>query len=343
MIDFELKKHEITSLEAFHKILKDKNVADRVKCVIALGKGYSFEQIEEILLINERTARRYFNLYKQKGEDGLILLEYRGRIPKLTKEQSEELREHISNNLYSKALDIVYYIKKKYYVDFTPEGLVITLHRLGFSYKKTKVKPAKADPKKQEDFVEEYKRLKENLKEDEKIMFVDAVHPTHNVMPAYAWILIGTEKEVKSNTGRERVNINGAYSPNDNEIIVRQDETINAQSTVELFKMIEKKNPDLKTIYVILDNAKYNRSKLVKEYLLTSRIKLMFLPSYSPNLNLIERLWKFFKKNVLYNKYYEKVEDFRRAITDFFEIEVKNKTSELKSLMTENFHIANSV
>lgn len=343
MIDFELKKHEIARLEALHKILQDKKAADRVKCVIALGKGYTFEQIAEILLINERTARRYFNTYKEKGEDGLILLEYRGRIPKLTKAQSEELKEHISNNLYSKAMDIVYYIKMKYGVDFTPEGLVITLHRLGFSYKKTKVRPAKADSKKQEDFVEEYKRLRENLRKDEKIMFVDAVHPTHNVMPAYAWILTGTEKEVKSNTGRERVNINGAYSPCDNEIIVREDETINAQSTIELFKMIEKKNIELKTIYIILDNAKYNRSKLVKEYLLNSRIKLIFLPSYSPNLNLIERLWKYFKKNVLYNKYYENVEDFRKAIIDFFEFEVKDKAYELKSLMTENFHIINSV
>lgn len=342
MVDFKLQKHEIASLEILHKILKDKTIADRVKCVVALGKGYTFEQIEEILLINERTARRYFNTYKQKGEDGLILLEYRGRIPKLTKTQSEELKEHISNNLYTKAVDIAHYIKEKYNIYFTPEGLVITLHRLGFSYKKTKVIPAKADSKKQEDFVKEYEKLRKNLKNDEKIMFVDAVHPTHNVMPAYAWILTGKEKEVKSNTGRQRVNINGAYSPCDNEIIVREDETINAQSTIELFKMIEEKNPDLKTIYIILDNARYNRSKLVKEYLLTSRIKLMFLPSYSPNLNLIERLWKYFKKNVLYNKYYEQVEDFRKAIFDFFEIETKNKTCELKSLMTENFHIFNS-
>ncbi|MBE7547044.1 MAG: transposase [Planctomycetia bacterium] len=59
------------------------------------------------------------------------------------------------------------------------------------------------------------------------------------------------------------------------------------------------------TIYIISDNAKYYRSKLVKEYLANSRIKIKFLPSYSPNLNLIERLWKFFRKKILYNKYYD--------------------------------------
>jgi transposase len=342
MIDFELEKQEIAVLEALHKTIRDKKIADRVKCVIALGKGHSFEEIEEFILINERTARRYFNTYKEKGEDGLILLKHRGRIPKLTQSQSEELKYHISENSYAKAIDIANYIKNKYGIDFTPEGLVITLHRLGFSYKKMKIIPAKADAKKQEAFVKNYKELRKNLKKDEKIMFVDAVHPTHNVMAAYSWILRGSAKCVKSNSGRERININGAYSPCDNEIIIREDKTINAQSTIELFKMIEEKNPDMKTIYIILDNAKYNRSKLVKEYLMTSRIKLIFLPSYSPNLNLIERLWKFFKKNVLYNKYYEKVYDFKKAIIDFFEIEIKNKTCELKSLMTENFHIINS-
>ena len=53
MIDFELEKHEIESLEALHKVIRDKRIADRVKCVIALGKGHSFEQVEEYILIND--------------------------------------------------------------------------------------------------------------------------------------------------------------------------------------------------------------------------------------------------------------------------------------------------
>jgi transposase len=59
---------------------------------------------------------------------------------------------------------------------------------------------------------------------------------------------------------------------------------------------LEEKNPDAETIYCILDNARYYRALIVKEYLKTSKIELVFLPSYSPNLNLIERLWKFYRK-----------------------------------------------
>ena len=75
--------------------------------------------------------------------------------------------------------------------------------------------------------------------------------------------------------------------------------------------------PAAKKITVILDNARYYRSKVVAEYLQNSRIELMFLPPYSPNLNLIERFWKFFKKQVLYNQYYGTFRQFKSAC-EFF-------------------------
>ena len=167
---------------------------------------------------------------------------------------------------------------------------------------------------------------------------MDAVHTQHNSVPAYAWIETGKEKEIKTNTGRERININGVYSPMDHEIIVKQFETINAQATIELFKMIEKKHPELYKIFIISDNAKYYKAKIVYDFLETSKIKIISLPPYSPNLNLIERLWKLMKKRVLYNKYYEKFNKFKQAIDSFFRKKVKLKI-ELESLMKENFHI----
>ena len=63
------------------------------------------------------------------------------------------------------------------------------------------------------------------------------------------------------------------------------------------------------------------------------------MPSYSPNLNLIERLWKLFKKKVLYNKYYERIDDFRNAVFNFFNNSINSMQEELKNLMVENFHI----
>ena len=168
---------------------------------------------------------------------------------------------------------------------------------------------------------------------------MDGVHPTHNVQPAYCWIRRGKEKEVKSNTGRERLNINGVYSPIDQEIIVREDERINSESTIALLKKIEARHPELTKIIIIRDNARYYCSRLVKEYVDKSKIEFLPLPSYSPNLNLIERLWKYFKKEVMANKYYETYAKFKDAAMKFFEIDIGKHAPALKSLLSENFHL----
>jgi len=93
---------------------------------------------------------------------------------------------------------------------------------------------------------------------------------------------------------------------------------------------------------VICDNARYYRSKAVQEYLETSRIKLVFLPPYAPNLNLIERFWEFLKKNVLYNRYYETFDEFREACETFFKNPHKYQR-ELRSLLTANFELIGCV
>ena len=106
-----------------------------------------------------------------------------------------------------------------------------------------------------------------------------------------------------------------------------------------MLKKIEKSCGYAIKIHVILDNARYHYSKEVREYLQTSKINLVFLPPYSPNLNLIERLWKLFKKKILYNIYYEKFKDFKTACIKFFE-DISEYNGEILSIMSEEFRIA---
>jgi len=79
----------------------------------------------------------------------------------------------------------------------------------------------------------------------------------------------------------------------------------------------------------------------VRKFLTTSKVKMLFLPPYSPNLTLIERLWRFLKKIVLYNQYYEKFADFKQAILNFFK-NIKQYKAELGSLTTLKFHTLGS-
>jgi len=343
MNELKLNNNQISELLAMHKSIKDKRIAYKINAIILLHKGLSYEEIEEVLLLDERTVRRYKDVYLSEGINGLTENKYKGGQPKLSAKEEKELIKHLEASIFSTATEVCEFVKKQFGVEYTSEGMVHTLHRLGFSYKKTKIVPSKADKEKQEEFVKTYKELKKNQKPTEKVYFMDGVHPTHNVMPAYAWIRKGKEKEVKSNSGRQRININGVYSPDDGEIIIREDERINSQSTIDLLKMIEDKHPELTKIYVIRDNARYYVSNLVKEYIEGSRIEFVPLPSYSPNLNLIERLWKFFKKKVMYNKYYESFDIFQQKVYDFFGDEIYLYRDELESLMTENFHIFDTV
>jgi transposase len=209
---------------------------------------------------------------------------------------------------------------------------------MGFSYKKPKHIPGKANQQAQEKFIEKYKSLKANKNAEDRIYFMDGVHLLHNSQPAYGWIKKGKEQVLKTNTGRMRVNINGAYDIENQKAIIREDESINSQSSIALLEQMLKEQP-LGMLYIILDNAKYYRSKLVQKFLgQNQRIQFVFLPPYSPNLNIIERLWKFFKKKITYNKYYEKFAVFKEKCLEFFANIDKYKI-EIESLMTENFQL----
>lgn len=183
---------------------------------------------------------------------------------------------------------------------------------MGFTYKKPTAVPGKNDRARQEEFIAQYRQLQKEKGKKDKIYFIDGVHPLHNPILQYGWIKKGKEKFIKSNTGRNRLNINGAYDVNEKKVIAREDESINAQSTVNLLRQLLKGQLEGK-LYIILDNARYYHSAIVKLFLEKhQRLKFIFLPPYSPNLNLIERIWKFTKKNVCYNKYYEDFASFRK-------------------------------
>lgn len=338
MKDYTLSKEKIAELEKLHRSLRDKHQADRVKAVIALSKGWSAAQVAQILLFDEKTSRHYFERYQQGSLQALLDDNYSGAEPKLNAHQMSELEGYLEEYILPDAKSVIAHIDKLYGVRYSVSGVTDMLHRLGFSYKKPTHVPGKQDPVKQQAFVRQYDRIKARKGENDPIYFADATHPQHNSIPSYGWIKKGQEKELKANCGRQRLNINGAINIETLEPTTGFYDTINADSAIDLFSKIEAKHPDAETIYIIVDNARYYHSRLLKKTLKETKIKLIFLPPYSPNLNLIERYWKFFKKKVMNNRYYETFGEFKRACESFFR-KRKKYLPELQSLLTENFHI----
>ena len=318
MESYRLSKAELSKLKALHRRTPQKRYADRIKAVILLGSGWSVGAVAEALLIDRNTVRQYYKLYQSGGTDHLLTMSYRGSQGYLTEEQLDALDEHLQETLYQTVKEVVHYVQTRWGVLYTVSGMTALVHELGYVYKKPKLVPGKADAEAQEAFLDQYEKLKENKQKDDPIYFMDATHPQHNPVLAYGWIKCGSEHEIPSNTGRKRVNINGVINLSDMRPIVRFDDTINAASTIALFQQIEQSNDKAGKIHIICDNARYYRSKAVKQYLETSRIELIFLPPYAPNLNLIERYWKFFKKKILYNHYFGTFDEFRSACEDFF-------------------------
>jgi transposase len=338
MIDYSLPAKELAELRAAHRRTRDKREADRIKAVVLLASGRTAEDVAEALLIDPNTVRNHFKRYRQGGLPGLLQLAYRGSIGELGEAELALLEAHLQLHLYLSAKDVAAWVEETFEVAYTVSGMTALLHRLGFVYKKPRLVPGKANREAQEAFLAQYEELKKNQGENDVILFMDAVHPQHNPVLGYGWIKRGETHEVPSNSGRRRLNINGAVDLERLEPTVRYDATIDASSTIALFDQLLLAYTYAACIYIICDNAGYYRSKAVQAYLQDSRIKLVFLPAYAPNLNLIERLWKFFKKQVLYNRYYETFGGFRAACEDFFNNPQRYK-SELRSLLAENFTI----
>lgn len=310
-----LDDEERVKLKFQHKRERDGRVRDRIKAVLLHDKGWSIHQIAEALLLSDEAVRNHIDEYKASKK---LCPQSGGSTEKLSIGQSKQLENHLQAHTYLYVKDIVAYVEISFGVAYTVNGMRNWLQRHDFSYKKPAIVPGKASEQQQKEWIAEYEKLRAKLSTDETICFIDGVHPTHNVQPACGWIKKGIRKEIPANSGRKRLNLSGAIDIVSHQLIIQSDKTLNAHSTISFFQRIESAYPDKNKIHVFCDNAKYYKNQLVREYLTTSKIILHFLPSYSPNLNPIERLWKWMKERVIYNAYYPEFDEFKSAIFGFF-------------------------
>jgi transposase len=181
--------------------------------------------------------------------------------------------------------------------------------------------------------------------ENQILLFLDPMHQIHNNENDYAWQQKGKgyTKQVKANTGRRRINIVGALNPVSLEPTAIITEKNCTEGLIQaLLTEIKKQYKNADTISIILDNARYQRAYSVQRFADSLDINLVFLPPYAPNLNLIERLWKFFKRKVIKNKYYPDFKGFEDAIFNFFE-NYDIYINELKALLNFKFGIIKAI
>jgi transposase len=167
------------------------------------------------------------------------------------------------------------------------------------------------------------------------VLFVDAAHFVFGTFLCCLWSF--ARIYVRAASGRQRFNVLGAWNAVTRELIAVTNTTVvNSETMCELLRKIAALGLT-GPITLVLDNARYQHNALVKTLAAQLGISLLFLPSYSPNLNLIERLWKFTKRRALYGRYHPTFREFQAAIQEVLDGLTTRYAEPLASLMTLNF------
>jgi transposase len=260
MSGISLSVEERKDLMRLGKQIKDVKGAIRVRVILALDSGYTVSETAKLFLLDEDTVSSWKKKYERRQFFSDWLKEYYGGYNgKLTKEQIEEIEGFVEKHTITDSREIVKFIKEQFDKAYTLTGVTKLLHRLGFVYKQVVLIPGKLDEVKQEAWLKEYKNLEENKEEDEVILFGDGVHPTHNIHKTKAWVKKGEDKQIKTNTGRGRLNINGALDMETMTVTTHFSKTINAEETMKLFDKIQLVYKDKKTTWVCTSRPQFFR------------------------------------------------------------------------------------
>ena len=253
--------------------------------------------------------------------------------------QTAELLAHLETHLYAKVSEICAYVYVRFAVRYSVRGMTDWLKRHDFTFHQPCGVPAKADAQAQEAFVAEYETLKANLGDDDQILFMDGLHPSHAVRFMRGWIRKGVRKEIPTNASQKRLNILGAL--NLETMTLRQQEynTLNAD-TVIVFLMFLLTAMPKGILHVILDRGRYQHCAAVWDFATQNpRLRLHYLPPYSPNINAIEPAWKIMHEHTTNNRYHATFKDFTEKIRHFFDVTFPQKASQWTDRLTDNFRI----
>ena len=320
---------------------EENRVSRRAIALLLLDDGTSYEQVAKVLYLDDSTIRAWRNAYEEAGVESIYTFDFKGGVSLLSINQIDELRAWATDVLPETTDAVGKFILERFGLEYGKSGLIKLMHRLGFEWEKPESVPAKIDAEKQQAFIKAHEDLRNSLGPDETIVYVDAVHPTHQASPGGRWLPQDVRCAVPVTSGRERINLHGAIDLETGATQIVEVEKVDAKSTISLLEAVERAFPTMTRIHVNLDNARYHHAKLVKEWLEQPgrKIVLHFFPAYCPHLNPIERLWLVMHKNISHRLYFPKFRDWANAIVTFLRETVPKNFRQFSSTITDNFRV----
>lgn len=340
MIKIEFTKDECDALEYERYNYPHPMVQKRMEALYLKSQGTGHKEICRLTRISSTTLTSYLKAYRDGGIEALKCLEYKGQRSELNA-HAETIEDHFRNNPPRSVGEAQAAIEKLTGIKRSPSQIKSFMKRIGMKFRKVGFVPGKAgtDEKQaeQDEFIktELQPRLEEAAEGKRKVFFADAAHFVYGAFLGYIWCFV--RFFIPSPAGRKRFNVLAALDAVTKQVITVTNGTyINSESVCHLLIKIAEEVGD-GAITVALDNARYQKCAIVKSHAEILGIELLYLPSYSPNLNLIERLWKFVKKECLYSKYYDTFDSFKLSVSDFIDTVHTTHKEALDSLLTWNF------
>jgi transposase len=341
MPDHIFTNNEIIKLNKYRDKQKNANLKIRFVALLMISKEISIDVISQTIGKCKNTIIIWFVKYLSKGIDSLNSYNYVPKKEFINKVQISEVLDWVRENNPSTCKEVARKIKDDYSVMYTAESVRKLLKRNGMKFSLPKVIPGNPPTEeKQKKVVDKYNKMKESCEEGTVFLFGDGMHLLHQNIPSYCWIDPKDPPVNKTNTGRKRLNILGAYNPDTFSLIhLTGEENCNASRVIEFFFLILSTYKNAPKIIIYLDNAMYFKAKIVSKWLEENpRFEVVFLPPYCPNLNLIERLWRFVKDKLVKNTYYKKYISFRSKTFQLLN-SISEHKNKLKTLMVEKFEI----
>ena len=340
MIKIGFTREEIDALEYERYHYPDPKVQKKIETVYLISQDLAHQEICRLCRLSKTTLTTYLHQYAAGGLERLKETHYAGQPNALLPHQ-QTLKAHFEQHLPHTSAEAQAEIERLTGIRRCPTQVRAFMHRLGMRCRKVGYVPGKAaTPEKQaeqEAFRQE--ELEPALAEAQAgqrvVLFMDAAHFVQGAVLGMLWCFVRVF--IASPSGRKRFNVLGVLNAVTKEVLTFTNETyINSESVCLLLAKIAAHYAG-RPITIFLDNVRYQRCRLVQDYAATLGITLSFLPSYSPHLNLIERYWRFTRKNCLYSKYYANFADFKNAIEQLINTAHTAHLSELETLLTWNF------
>jgi transposase len=164
--------------------LEEHRIVRRANAILLLDKGWSYAEVAEALFLDDSTIRIWLKEFQEGGVEAIVLFDLKGGTGRLSPLQIDELRAWATEGLPTSTTEIGQFILDRFGFDYGRSGLIKLMNRIGFDWKKPESVPGKIDVETQQKFIDAHEDLRNSLSPDETVVYVDAVHPTHQAKPA---------------------------------------------------------------------------------------------------------------------------------------------------------------